>query len=845
MSCPTKQCCQQLLSAHSPKSCLVCSSSLMYHWGIHHLVWDHRPLEEPSVLDYVKSLLKDWRHLPAHFRELRQKPTIQAARSFEAAAEAETPAQTTAEEARRSLSNLGETVVALPSEQSGNHLTEPFSAGVSAAQVQTPSRRLSRIERLGMLSSLSVLTLALFAQISLEPPRPDATLGALFYGMAALVLIVASLKFALEVPTSPLPKEDEKDSHLSTSTSESSVQRTSASSVQRPKPLAQGTREEMEFRLHLPAFAAAWVSAVLAFLTFGGGAFNPLNLILWALSIGFMVRAFYPLRWLSFEWITRSTQWLRAQEWQVRITRWTVLLFLAALVLLFFRFYRLAEVPPEMVSDHAEKLLDVADVLEGKWQIFYPRNTGREAFQMFLTAAVAKLFGTGLSFMSLKLGTTIAGLLALAYLYLLGQEIANRRVGLFAMVLAGVSYWLNVITRVGLRFSLYPLFVAPTLYYLIRALRRPNARDFILCGLFLGLGLHGYSPFRLVPLVVLAAVGLALLHRAEPQHRRALIIGLMMIVMISFIVFLPLLRYAVQNPEMFFYRGLTRLTDLEKPLDQPAIQIFFSNLWKALIMFFWNNGNVWVVSIPGRPALSVVSAALFFIGSLLVLVRYVRRLEWLDLFLLISIPLLLLPSVLSLAFPDENPILNRTSGAIVPVFILAALGLEALIRPFENAFQGGWRRSIGWLLAFSLLGLGMWQDYDLVFRQYYTQYAQSAWNTSQMGKIIREFATTIGTPHTAWVVAYPHWVDTRLVGMNAGFPLKDYAIWPDQLEETLAFEGPKLFIVKPEDTAGLEALQRVYPLGSWQEQRSPWEGKNFYLYFVPPNPGLIPEGLSP
>lgn len=785
-------------------------------------------MEEPSVLDYVKSVLKDWRRLPAHLKELRQKETLETAAEAEADVETR-PSAIAAQEARPSQSGFAEIVPAISTNEPESPVSAPPSPAAHAEQARP--QRLSRSERLAILSSLSALTLALFAQVSLEPPNPDASLGVILYGVAAVVLLWASLRGTLEVPLSPQTQalSQEENPH--------------------PQPLSQEERgevpEEMEVRLHLPAFGAGLVSAALAFLTFGSGDFNALNLLLWGLSLALTVRAFYPYPVFRLEWVTQAVQWLQKQEWQVRITRWTVLLFLTAGVLLFFRFYRLAEVPPEMVSDHAEKLLDVADVLDGKWHIFYPRNTGREAFQMFLTAAMAQLFGTGLSFLSLKLGTTIAGLLTLVYIYRLGKEIANRRVGLFAVTLAGASYWLNVITRVGLRFSLYPLFVAPTVYYLIRALRRPNARDFILCGLFLGLGLHGYSPFRLVPLVVLAAIGLALLHRADPQHRRALIIGLMMIVMVSFIVFLPLLRYAVQNPEMFFYRGLTRLTDLEKPLDQPAIQIFFSNLWKALIMFFWNNGNVWVVSIPGRPALSVVSAALFFIGSLLVLARYVRRLEWLDLFLLISIPLLLLPSVLSLAFPDENPILNRTSGAIVPVFVLAALGLEALIRPFENAFQGGWRRSLGWLLAFSLLGLGMWQDYDLVFRQYYTQYAQSAWNTSQMGKVIHEFATTIGTPDTAWVVAYPHWVDTRLVGMNAGFPLKDYAIWPDQLEETLAFEGPKLFIVKPEDSAGLEALQRLYPWGTFQEQRSSWEGKNFYVYFVPPGTILLPERSNP
>jgi len=814
-------------------------------------------LEEPTVLDYVKTLLKDWRRLPARLQALNRSRSPDAGGDEEAVGITDRVAKATlAQETDQSEETPSETTAARLPAQSEPPLEEASPIGAPARAVPLAAQPLSRAARLAILSSLSSLILALFAQASLEPPNPNATLGALMYGVAAMVLLFASLRSYLmlpersgEIPSPPAPLPGGEGSR---SSPPAPIPQGERGVGPHPQPLSQGAREVagdeeegLAFQLHLPAFGGALISAALAFLTFGGGDFTPLNLILWGVAILLTVRAFSPLSLFRLEWLRGVIHWLQKPEWQVRINRWTVLLVLTALVLLFFRFYRLAEVPPEMVSDHAEKLLDVAEVLDGKWHIFYPRNTGREAFQMFLTAAMAKLFGTGLSFLSLKLGTAIAGLMTLVYIYLLGKEIANPRVGLFAMTLAGVSYWLNVITRVGLRFSLYPLFVAPTLYYLIRALRRPNAKDFILCGLFLGLGLHGYSPFRLVPLVVVVAVGLALLHRATPAQRRAMLIGLMIVVVVSLIVFLPLLRYALQNPEMFFYRGLTRLSDLEKPLDRPAIQIFFHNLWRALIMFFWNNGNVWVVSIPGRPALSVVSAALLFIGGWLVLLRYLRRFAWQDLFLLVSIPWLLLPSVLSLAFPDENPILNRTSGAIIPVFLLAALAIEALIRPFEAAFQRGWRRSLGWLLAFCLLGLSMGQDYDLVFRQYFTQYAQSAWNTSQMGKIIQQFASTIGTPDTAWVVAYPHWVDTRLVGINAGYPLKDYAIWPDQLELTLAYEGAKLFIVKPEDSAGREALQRLYPWGSWQEQRSPWEGKNFYLYFVPPATARIPGETNP
>ena len=75
------------------------------------------------------------------------------------------------------------------------------------------------------------------------------------------------------------------------------------------------------------------------------------------------------------------------------------------------------------------------------------------------------------------------------------------------------------ISRIGLRFPLYPAFAAPALYYLIHGLRRRNRNDFILSGLFLGFGLHGYSPYRLVPFVVLVVVAIYLIHKQSKGSR--------------------------------------------------------------------------------------------------------------------------------------------------------------------------------------------------------------------------------------------------------------------------------------------------------------------------------------
>jgi hypothetical protein len=227
-------------------------------------------------------------------------------------------------------------------------------------------------------------------------------------------------------------------------------------------------------------------------------------------------------------------------------------------------------------------------------------------------------------------------------------------------------------------------------------------------------------------------------------------------------------------------------------------------------MFAWDNGEVWVVSIPGRPALDFVASALFHLGVLLVLLRYIKQRHWLDLFLLLSIPMLLMPSILSLAFPNENPILNRTSGALVPVFVIAGLALDGLLAGVKARLPA-WGGRLAWGLALVLFAWSARNNYDLVFNQYQRGYELSAWNTAEMGQVVRDFGSLFGQTETAWVVAFPYWVDTRLVGMNAGEPTRDMAIWPESFPATLADPRPKLFLIKPEDAIALEQLYELYP----------------------------------
>ena len=738
-------------------------------------------LEEPSVLDYVKSLLRfgngERVRIPGEEKNVRIKP-VKERHAFVT----ETPVLKRTEDLQQELS-----FVEAPATE-----VEPVAVHVP----EEPARPFP-------WRSLLAFLLAWAAQAMFEPPHIGTVVGLALYIAAFAVLALALRHGEWKLP-SLAPTFDRTDPL-----------------TYRGLPLILGVG-----------------LALVSFSMFGDHLFTRLNVILWVLAIVSLLWAFW-LNQKSLRFALQGlTASLRQEVWTIRFSRWTLLLIAVMALAFFFRFYQTTTVPPEPFSDHAEKILDVYDVTQGQTKVFFTRNTGRESFQMYWTVLIDKLFNTGLSFLSLKLGTAILGFLTLPFMYLLGKEIGGARVGLFALLFAGIGYWPNVISRVGLRFPLYPLFAAPVLFFLLRGLRTHSRNDFLLCGLFLGIGLHGYSPMRIVPFVVVAAFVLYWLHQRQSESmRKQLPIWLVMLALVAAFVFLPLLRYWVDDPAVFGFRAFTRLGNVEQPLPGPAYQIFFSNLWNALRMFNYDDGEIWVHSVTHRPALDIVTAALFLIGVVLVLVRYLRRRHWLDLFLLVSIPLLLMPSILSLAFPGENPALNRAGAAYIPAFILAAMALDGL---FSSFGRGGMRSLLTWILAGVVFLASAFQNYDLVFNQYYTSFRNGSWNSSDMGKVVQEFEQVYGTTDTVWIVPFEHWVDTRLPAVWAGIPNRDMAMWRENLSTTLDVPGPKLFMVKadlerPEanDQETLNVLETLYPNGYVRLFDSDVPGHDFWIYSVP------------
>lgn len=600
----------------------------------------------------------------------------------------------------------------------------------------------------------------------------------------------------------------------------------------------------------------AGLLALLTFFLSNDNQFTPDSVLAWGLSIVIFFYAFWEPEqswmdrrvWLSERLASARAILLfgcaqgKAQDRSngLRVPLRALALLALLLVAWFFYFHNLDGVPAEMTSDHAEKILDVNDVVNGARPIFFIRNTGREPLQFYLTAALVNLGHHPLDHMALKLVTATLGWLVVPFVYFFARELFEEKAAFLAALLIAVSKWPVTIARMGLRFPFTPVFIALLLFFLFRGLKYQRRNDFLMAGLFLGLGLYGYNASRLAPVLVVAYLcGWFLMNRRMGRiQTRRLVTNAVLLFALALVIFAPLLRYSLDSPENFWYRALTRLTGEEQPIAGNPALVFATNLVNATLMFNWTGDQAWPNSIPGDPALDYLSGGLFFLGVAYAVYRLVRFREQTYAFVLLGLGVMLLPSALSLAFPSENPSVVRAGGAIPFVFLVVALPLTW----FARMLQQSWGRIAAYAVLVLFIAAIARVNYLRYFDDFDTSYRLASWNSSEVATAIRGFTHSVGDLDHVWIMTYPHWIDTRNVAIHLGRIGWDQTLPNADAAQPHANDGAnKLYVLNPNDRANLARLQEIFPNGQLRTFFARTPGHAFLLWYVPGN--IAPDAL--
>ncbi len=674
--------------------------------------------------------------------------------------------------------------------------------------------------------------------------------------------------------------------------------------------------DSMQLRLLLIALAV--MASIVTFVYSAGNTFRPVGVVAWVLSILFWLQALAPSGWSPLyplrRWRARllgtqvysgrtadamngvptpdesvGTPFMASGSANSASSRFYSPLWVSgALITILllgavFRLTDIAGTPPEMTSDHVEKLLDSQRVFDGGTQIYFQNNGGREPLQMYVMAAFVGLTGQPMDHDTLKLVTALEGILTIPIFFWLGRELVGRynpRLGiLVGLLLAGLiaaSYWHVSLSRLALRIIYTPGIVALIFIYLARALRDNRRIDFLNAGLALGAGLYMYQVIRIMPVVVLVGVGTAVFLIARSwEERRRYLFNLAMLVIISFVVFMPLFRFSVDYPDDFWRRTSGRLfgddltqvvaddgtiTERVPTFDERIaafgenIPLLANNLRNALLMYNWKGDVAWISAAPNRPALDPLSGALLVVGIGAWIGWTIRKRDAALWLVLPAWFILIFPSALSIAYPIENPSATRMSGTLPFAYLIAAFGLATLLMAFMKIAP----RRVGItgtvLAVIAALGISYGANWQTYFGDFRDTYLISSKPYSSAGALLRQFSTNEGSYGNAFMVGYPYWWDHRAIGIAGGrinWPngivtrddiprfLRDARARQDAY--TLDADRPLLFMISPDDVDTELRLELWFPDGFAESVTTSHPLDTYRVYTVPP---LGEDGLA-
>lgn len=485
---------------------------------------------------------------------------------------------------------------------------------------------------------------------------------------------------------------------------------------------------------------------------------------------------------------------------------WELRLVIAVLGLAaFFRLHRFLEFPPGLWFDEAVNGTDAIQILErDHLTVWRETNYGHSTLYFYLLIASFRVFG--FTVIAMRAVPVAAGLLAVAFFYLLSRKLVGTLPALGATALFGVSRYAVTFSRISWEASLQPLLEIMAVYFLFRALECGRRVDWLFAGGSLAAGLYTYVAFRIVPVVVV----FLLLYAAATQWSlvRRHLAGLLLFVLSFVVVVAPLAQYAAQNPDQFLRR--TREVSVFKQIDEEGSYAPLTNNLKATVEMLNVRGDPnGRHNLPGEPMLDELSAALLVLGAAVSLWSFR---SWNRGFALGWLALGLLPSALTLT--HENPSAIRAIGSLPPIFLLIALALEAIHRAVATNRFGIWTfASLAAVIVIASAGINY---YDLFGRQAGSQAVYDSFQPSL--RKAAELAHREADAYSVYVA--PSFAGPALEVLTHGDHIQ--MLEPSRHVPLPLHERDALLILDPHQSALSSYLEALYPNLSVTREMDPY-----------------------
>ncbi len=506
--------------------------------------------------------------------------------------------------------------------------------------------------------------------------------------------------------------------------------------------------------------------------------------------------------------LTRSDSW--RETWRFYFPAryvWIGLLLIVGLAAL-MRLYNFGSQPFGIWFDEAQAGLEARRMLqEPSYRpiLFAPINITGHLLGLYALA----LRYLGDTIYSMRLVSVLFGLGSVAAAFLFGRQLRGPRFGLLLAFLVAVMRWHVNFSRIAMTGIDAPFFEFLSLFFLTRLFQRGRLRDAMWAGLSLGLGLVFYTAFRLYVVAIVVFVGVSvilwwpwLVSTFRNKGGWAQLLRVLMLVVVVWLVAMPLVKFALDNPDAFWYR--TNQISIFERRDQAVLtRAVAQTTAKHLLMFNYQGDRNGRHNLPGEPMLEPAMAVFFVLGIGLALARprYPANMY----FLLLG-PIALAGGIFSVDFEAPQ---SLRSIAVIPAVIyfcglsLAALGREAerLLKPLPQT----------WVIlpAAGLLGFMLVSNAATYFGPQAHNFA--SWNAfSSPETIVGRKMAELGPDYTYFMS--PFLADHPVLHFLAPNANDRQALTlPDALPIRLPPDRPVMLFIHPDDAWVFEQAGDLYP----------------------------------
>ncbi len=470
------------------------------------------------------------------------------------------------------------------------------------------------------------------------------------------------------------------------------------------------------------------------------------------------------------------------------------------------RFYNLSYIPPGLHGDEAEFGIRAQQVLQGNYENFFLLIEPNSLFNYSVLSYYAQgLFQLvfGQTVFGIRASSALIGTLTVILFYLLAKLlIKNTLISVLIMFAFATSHWHIAYSRLAINNSWTPFFFVAIMYFLYKGLSTQKPKFYLLSGLFLGLSLYFAQANRAFPLVVIGACIIHFLHNKSTIKKQSL--NLLLIIATSVIVFLPLLIYYFQNPDIFVSRIDTvsifnNLSHYYQRYNTDSTAVVL--LWQLFntLKVFMTGGDIgyYFYAYPGG-LLAPIASLLAFCGFVLSIIRirkplYSSLIVW-------FLTIITLGGVVTVDAPSSQRLLT-----VIPIlFLFVGIAGQHLL-----SYK---IRYIKTIVIFLFLLNGAW-DYKIYFINYI--HSQAGWAQREPATQIAYYLRGLGPDWKVYMLredSLYYFRHGTIKFINPTLEGEDIES-PETVIPNRQSTDKNLVYIMPHKSPSLSRLRKFYPEG--------------------------------